>query len=174
MSIKLKENKDQVKDLVNKIKEMARRLPEVERKFIIGKLQQLNLANVIDLINVVNNWYWNGKYKDFESRIKSHLFDIHTCLKRLETILRNEAKKAKLLKDIFNIAEQLPKSDEKDIIKGFLESQKMNQENLEVLNNDIANWLNSGKYGDLQELMEDSFLKIQDLIENLLEIFKGN
>ena len=98
MSVKLKENRNQVRDLVNKIKEMARRLPEFERKFIIGKLQQLNLANVIDLINVVNNWYWNEKYKDFERRIKAHLFNIHTRLKRLEKILENEAKKQSLLK----------------------------------------------------------------------------
>ena len=174
MSVKLKENKDQVRDLVNKIKEMARRLPEVERKFIIGKLEELNLANVIDLINTVNNWYWNGKYGRLENKTKSYLYDIHNWLKRLENFFTNEAKKAELLKDILNITEQLPKSDEKDIIKGFLESQRMNQENLEALNNDITYWLNSGKYGDLQGLMEDSFLKIQDLIENLLEIFKGN
>lgn len=175
MSVKLRENKDQAWDLVNKIKEMARRLPEFERKFIIGKLEKLNLANVIDLANAVNNWYLNEKYKDSEKRrIKSHLFNIYTWLKRLETILRNEAKKAELLKDIFNLTEQLPKSDEKDIIKGFLKSQKMKQESLEALNNNITHWLNSGKYGDLQELMEDSFLKIQDLTENLLEIFKEN
>jgi len=172
MEIKLKVGQKKITraSLIDEIRNVVQKLPEGDEKdFINRNLGELKLAWIIDLINTLHDWCWNGKYSH-EGKIRSYLFDIHNSLKQLEKIIKSE----EFIEELLKLAQQLPNSDERDTIITSFKEGEINEESLKSSSDYLEDWLDNEMVGEFEEEEQDTLLRIEKIIEELSTILEEN